>query len=124
MKFLLWGVTLFVAVLWTLLVALFASMTNWLAGAGTPVVGAAQQLAEWPVPAWVALWLDPAWLDGMRDMLTWSIDFVVNYAPSLFSALGWIAPLLWMLWGLGMFVLLAIAAVGQVLLGRVPPSQR
>ena len=124
MKFLLWGATLFVAVLWTLLVALTTSVANWLAGAGVPVVGAVQQVAEWPMPAWVALWLDPARVDGVRAMLTWTIDFVVNYAPWLFSALGWIAPLLWMLWGLGMFVLLLIAAVGQVLLGRVPPNQR
>ena len=124
MKLLLWGVTLFVAVLWTLLVALTASIVNWLAGSGAPVIGAAQQVAEWPLPPWASLWIDPAMVDGLRSMLTWSIDFVVNYAPWLFSALGWIAPVLWALWGLGMVVLLLLATVGQVLLGRLKPPTR
>lgn len=124
MKFLLWGVTLLVAVLWTLLVALTASFANWLADAGAPVLGVAQQVAEWPLPAWAALWVDPAWLDGLREMLMWSMDFVVNFAPWLFTAVGWIAPVLWVLWGLGMLALLMVAAVGQLLLTRLKPPSR
>lgn len=124
MKILLWGVALFLAVVWTLCIALVASAANWLAGSSDQVVGAVQLLAEWPLPAWAALWMDPAWLDGLRDMLTWSIDFIVNHAPWLFSILAWVAPLLWILWALGMILLLALVAVALVLLGRVPPAAR
>ncbi|OYU46706.1 MAG: hypothetical protein CFE44_00680 [Burkholderiales bacterium PBB4] len=122
MKIMLWGVTLLLAMVWTVGVALLASVANWLAGAGDQVVGAVQMVAEWPVPAWANVWMDPAWLDAVRAMLTVSIDAVATYAPWLFSALGWVAPLLWVLWGLGMFLLLVVAAVGQVLLGRVRPT--
>ena len=108
------------AAVWTAGMALCASIANWLAGAGDRVVSTVQLAAEWPVPAWAHLWLDPAWLDALRSMLTWAIDATAAYAPWLFSALGWVAPVLWAVWGLGLFLLLAAAAVGQVLLGRVP----
>ena len=122
MKFLLWGATLFVAMVWTVGIALVASVANWLAGAGDQVVGAVQTVAEWPAPAWAAVWMEPAWLDAVRSALTWTIDAASTYTPWLFSALGWVAPLLWVVWGLVMFLLLVAAAVGQVLLGRAPRS--
>ena len=123
MKILLWATTLLLAMVWTVGIALVASVFNWLAGAGDQVVGAVQMVAEWPVPAWAAVWMDPAWLDGVRAALTWSIDSLVTYAPWAFAVLGWMAPVLWVLWGLGMFLLLVLAAVGQMLLNRVPPSR-
>ncbi|OYT92518.1 MAG: hypothetical protein CFE43_07680 [Burkholderiales bacterium PBB3] len=122
MKILLWVTVLLLAAVWTGGIALLASLANWLAGAGGQVVGAVQTVAEWPVPGWAAVWMDPAWLDGVRAVLTWTIDASATYAPWLFAALGWIAPLLWVLWGLGMAVLLGIAGVGHVLIGRVPPA--
>jgi hypothetical protein len=124
MKILLWVTGLFIAAVWTGGFALLTSMAAWLAGAGNQVVGAVQLVAEWPVPAWVALWLDPASLDNLRSTLTWSIDALTTYAPWLFSALGWVAPLLWVLWGLGMFLLMVLVLVGHVLLGRVPTEPR
>ena len=123
MKTLLWAISLLLAMVWTVGIALVASVFNWLAGAGDQVVGAVQMVAEWPVPAWAAVWMDPAWLDGVRAALTWSIDSLVTYAPWVFAVLGWMAPVLWVLWGLGMFLLLVLAAVGQMLLNRVPPSR-
>ena len=123
MKTLLWAISLLLAMVWTVGIALVASVFNWLAGAGDQVVGAVQMVAEWPVPAWAAVWMDPAWLDGVRAALTWSIDSLVTYAPWAFAVLGWISPVLWVLWGLGMFLLLVLVAVGQMLLNRVPPSR-
>ena len=120
MKILLWVTVVVLGMVWTGGIALLASVANWLAGAGDQVVGAVQTVAEWPVPAWASVWLDPAWLDGVRAALTWTIDASATYAPWLFEALGWIAPLLWVLWGLGMLVLLGVAGVGHVLIGRVP----
>ena len=122
MKILLWGATLLLAVIWTVGIALLASVANWLAGAGDEVVGAVKMVAEWPVPPWASVWLDPALLDSVRAALTWSIDALATYAPWLFDMVGWLAPVLWVLWGLGMFLLLVAAVVGQVLLGRTQRS--
>ena len=124
MKILLWVAGLFMAAVWTAGFALLTSMAGWLAGAGNQVVGAVQSVAEWPVPAWAALWLAPTSLDSLRAVLTWSIDAITTYAPWLFSVLGWVAPLLWGVWGLGMFLLMVLVLVGHVLLGRVPIEQR
>jgi hypothetical protein len=124
MKILLWVAGLLMAAVWTAGFALLTSMVDWLAGAGNQVVSAVQTVAEWPVPAWAALWLQPEALDSLRAALTWSIDALTTYAPWLFSALGWVAPMLWVLWGLGMFLLAVLVFVGHVLLGRVPTEQR
>lgn len=120
MKILLWLTAVLLTALWTGFIALLASLANWLAGAGNQVVGAVQGVAEWPVPAWVAVGMSPAWLDALRAGLTGSIDFLVATAPWLFSVLGWIAPLLWTLWLLGMLILALVVVVALVLLGRVP----
>ncbi len=123
MKILLWALALFLAVIWTLGIALGASVANWLAGSGDQLVGAVQMAAEWPVPAWASLWLDQAWMDSLRAIMTHSIDFVTAHMPWLFAILGWIAPILWVVWGLGMFLLLVLVAVALTLLGRMPPSK-
>lgn len=120
MAILLWALALVLALVWTGGMALMASLANWLAGAGDQVVGAVQTVAEWPLPAWAQLWMDPAWVDAVRAALTWSIDATAAYAPWLFSAVGWLAPLLWAVWGLGMFLLLVATVVGHVLLRRAP----
>ena len=120
MKILLWVTASLLAALWTGGIALFASAANWLASAGDQWVGAVQMVAEWPVPAWAAYWVDAAWLDTMRAALTWGIDFLVATAPWVFSMLSWIAPLLWTLWVLGILMLALVVVVASVLLGRVP----
>ena len=122
MKILLWAVTLLLAAVWTASFALLASAANWLAGAGDQMVGAVQMVAEWPAPAWAEVWVAPAWLDAVRAALTWAIDATATYAPWLFSVLGWVAPVLWAVCGLGLLLLLTIAVVGHVLIGRAPPN--
>lgn len=122
MKKLLWVTAFLLAALWTGSLALLVSVAGWLAGAGDQWAGAVQRVAEWPVPAWVELWMAPAWMDAVRDALTWTIDFLVATAPWVFSLLGWVAPLLWTLWALGMLVLALVVGVALVLLGRVPAS--
>ena len=120
MKTVLWVTAFLLAALWTMGIALVASAAQWLAGAGDHWVGAVQLVAQWPVPAWAAFWVDAVWLDALRAALTGSLEFLVATAPWLFSVLGWIAPLLWTLWVLGMLVLALVVAVALVLLGRVP----
>ena len=121
MKILLWVSALLLAALWTGSIALCASAAHWLANTGGQVVGAVQQVAEWPVPDWAVFWIDPAGLDALRAALTWSIDFLVASAPWVFSIVAWVAPLLWALWALGMLLLALLVGLAWVLLCRVPP---
>ena len=123
MKILLWLTVGVVGAFWTAGFALLASLAQWLAGAGQQVAGAVQQVAEWPVPGWMAIWANPAWMEAMRAALTSTLDSSATYVPWLFSALGWVAPLLWILWGLGMLLLLLLAVAGHGLIRRAAPSE-
>lgn len=122
MKLLIWaGVTL-VALLWTLTIAVMASLAQWLTGSADQAVGGLQSLSQWPMPAWVALWVDPALLEPIKGLMTWSLDLLVTATPWLTPLLAWVAPLLWVLWAIVMLLLLVGAVGGQWLLGKLRPA--
>lgn len=123
MKFLIWASTGLVALLWTLMIAVMASLANWLAGSTTEAVGGLQTISQWPMPAWLSLWVDPVWLEPLKAMMAWVLDLLTVASPWLAPVLGWVAPLLWFIWAVVMLLMLAIASGGHVLLGKLrPPS--
>lgn len=121
MKSMLWLAVALLAGLWTGLVALTAQVTDWLLGA--PVAGPLTDLATragaWPVPAWLALWVDTAWLQGLQSAWVALVQWLAQVLPSADGLMGWITPLLWTGWALGMLLLLACALAGHWLLGRL-----
>ena len=72
-------------------------------------------LAQWRFPAWLADWLP---LGEIGQLQTWFaalgpwVASVLAQAPSM---LGWLTPLLWAGWALGMLVLLMLGVAGSVL---------
>lgn len=121
MKTIVWGVFAFLTVCWTALIALSVQLTAWLlnaAGAGQ-ATAAASAASDWPGPAWAALWIDPAWLQALQAMWLDLVQWLGQMAPSSDGLMGWITPLLWTGWGLGMLCLL-VAAIGlHWLVGRL-----
>jgi hypothetical protein len=117
MKTLIWVAFLVLAGLWTGLVALTVQVTDWLLGAVAS--GQATDLAtaagQWPVPAWLALWVDTAWLQGLQAAWVG----VGQVLPSADGLMGWITPLLWTGWALVMVLLLVCAVAGHWLVGRL-----
>ena len=124
MKFLIWTGTGLVALLWTLAIAVMASLANWLAGSTDQAVGGLQAIGQWPMPAWLSLWVDPAWLEPIKGMMAWALDLLTVASPWLTPVLGWLAPLLWFVWAVVMLLLLAIASGGHLLTGKLRPSSR
>lgn len=122
MKLLMWAGTGVVALLWTLMIAVMASLAAWLVGSADQAVGGLQAISQWPVPTWLALWLDPALLEPIKDMVASGMDLLVTATPWLTPMLAWIAPLLWVIWALVMVLLLAIAAGGHLLMGKLRPA--
>lgn len=115
MKAIIWSVFLLLAVLWTAGAALFVQLTEWsvgliAAGSATDLV---DRIAQIPVPPWLAPWID---LGGWQELVTWftallqSIDALL---PSAGQSLGWLVPLIWIVWGLGMVALLVAALIGS-----------
>ena len=124
MKFLIWTGTGLVALLWTLAIAVMASLANWLAGSTDQAVGGLQTIGQWPIPAWLSLWVDPAWLEPIKGMMAWVLDLLTVATPWLAPVLGWLAPLLWFVWAVVMVLLLVIASGGHLLVSKLRPSAR
>lgn len=122
MKLLIWAGAALVALFWTLMIVIMASLASWLAGSADQAVGGLQAISQWPVPTWLALWVDPALLDPIKAMVVWGMDMLVTATPWLTPLLGWVAPLLWVVWAVVMLLLLAIAAGGHLLVGKLRPA--
>lgn len=105
-----WVVVAVLAAFWTGLAALLAQLTDWLSAAmASGAAGSAlDQIGQWPVPAWLAPWVDPAWVETMQaSVLEW-LQWLSAAMPAIGGLMGWISPLVWLLWGLGLVVLLCV----------------
>lgn len=124
MKWLLWSVVALAALFWTGLVAVGAQLSDWLAGvvASGQAVEVARGAAQWPVPAWLGLWVDPAWVallqQAWADAFTWLSDLLPATAGWAGGLLGWVAPLLWVVWALGLGLMLLLAGGLHWLMAR------
>jgi hypothetical protein len=120
MKLALWSVFVLFVLLWTGLIGLAEQLTEWLlASTATGQVGdLASQALQWPVPAWLSPWVDTAWTQAVQDSALGLVQWLGQVMPSASSLMGWVSPLMWTLWALGLVFLLALAVGGHWLLQR------
>ena len=120
MKILIWAAFGVLAVLWTLGALIVVELVQW--GAQVIASGAATELgrsaAQWPVPAWLAPWLDPATLKAAQEGLLTGFAAFRSALPWVGSAVGWLVPLVWILWGIGVALLLAMTGGAHWLASR------
>ena len=125
MKIAIWIVCFMLLGIWTGGTLLLTELTGWgarqLASGDAAATGAA--VAQWPVPAWISLWVDTAWIQAAQGGLTWALTAFDGALPFVGSAVGWIVPLMWVLWGLGALLLLVLAGGAHFLIGRRRPAQ-
>ena len=125
MKIAVWVVCLVLLGLWTGGTLLLVGLTEWgvrqLASGEAAALGGA--VAQWPVPAWASIWVDTAWIQAAQGGLTWALQALDGTLPLLGSVVGWIVPLIWVLWGLGVVLALLLAGGAQLLLGRLRPAR-
>jgi len=119
-KMLWWAGLVFVAVSWTGVAWVTASLAQW--GAQTLASGAAVEAgraaAQWPVPPWVSLWADPAWVAAAQDAVRWGLDALAHLLPAVAAAGPWLVAAVWGLWGAGMIGWLLIGVLGHLALRR------
>lgn len=120
MKRLIWMVSGLIALFWTGGALLATGIIQW---AG-PALGSGEAeslgnvIAQWPVPQWVSLWMDPAAIESMQASVLWGVEAFREALPVLGSAVGWLVPLLWVLWLLGLVAMFVLAFGLHMLLGR------
>lgn len=126
LKFVVWGVFALLALLWTAGSYIAVALARWgaqlLASGGLDTPGRAA--AQWPLPEGLPLWFDPALLQFMQQMALVSLEALRDALPMLGAAMGWLVPLLWVLWACGLLVLLLIAGGAHWLVARQAPAAR
>lgn len=121
MKLALWLVVGLAAIVWTGGAFLAAELTEWAVqalGSGQ-AEGLAKGVAQWPVPQWVSLWINPALIQEMQSAVLWIVEVLSDSMPLVESALGWLVTIVWLLWGLGLVAMLLVAFSAHVFLRRV-----
>ena len=110
MKIFIWMAFGVLAALWSLGALIVVELVQW--SAQVIASGAAVELgrsaAQWPAPAWLALWLDPAAIKAAQEGLLTGFEAFRSALPWVGSTLGWLVPLVWISWGIGMALLLAM----------------
>lgn len=122
MKWIIWTVGALLAALWTGTLAVVALLVGWtskvLQGSGGSIPSTLPTLE---LPAWLALWIDlPAWQAAQEQALQ-MLASIQQWLPALGTATGWLEPVVWTIWGLGMVLLLVAAGASHWLWGRLSP---
>jgi hypothetical protein len=120
MKAIIWSAFLLLAVLWTAGAALFAQLTEWSLGllASGSATDLVDRVAQIPIPPWLAPWID---LSGWQELVAWFtavLQSISAMLPAAGQSLGWLVPLVWIIWGIGMLALLVTTLIGARLVGR------
>lgn len=119
----------FLAGLWTAFVAASVALIGWAVSAlGSGRAGElATGAADWPVPTWMDLWIDPAVLKAMQTAGLAMAQWLAEGRSNLSGVMDWFTPLMWMGWGVVLVLLLVVAVALHWLVGRLQnptPEQR
>ena len=126
MKLILWIAFAVIAALWSSIVFIFAELTKWLVASmsGLKPGELITNAGDWPVPAWLSIWIDPALVKSFQaswmDVFSWLNQAV----PSLEGVVSWLTPLIWVIWGVVMLIGLLAAFAGHLLIGKLSRSTR
>lgn len=118
MKILIWIVTGFLVLLWTGTVALLTAAVNWLSTSGDPAARGVQAMGQWPAPEWLAVWIPPAVMEQLKVSVTGLLDMLVSATSWIGPMLGWVSPVLWVVWGLVLVLMLALAGGVHLLVAK------
>lgn len=116
-----WIVFAVLALLWTAAAWAGAALAGW--GAEALAAGGAAQVARdvaaLPVPGWVQLWFDPAWIEALQSFMRWALDAGGSLLPAAGTLAGWLVPLVWFVWGIGFALLAGGALAAHVVVRRI-----
>lgn len=120
MTWIVWTVGGVLALLWTGAAALLGQLLAWGSGLMQRAGGAQVELPQaiTDTPAWLAPWIDPATLEAWRAAAVQAWHAVQALLPIAGTATGWLGPVVWVVWGLGMLLILAGAGGAHWLIGR------
>ena len=118
MMLLIWSGFVLGALVWTVSAVAVSALLYW--GAGLLASGEAAQLSlmvtSLPVPIWLTYWVDIEAIHAAFDAIAWTLDSAQQTLPWLGMLLTWMLPLTWLLWAVGVGLMLLLAFGAQLLL--------
>lgn len=119
MKALIWSALVLWATLWTAAAYAVSALLRWglalaAAEAGRPGPG----LEPLSMPAWLLDWVGVGRVHAVLDAVAGTLASLWAALPMAGWLLGWLLPLTWVVWGLGMALLVACAVLADRLLRR------
>lgn len=125
MKWIIWTIGGVLAALWTLTLALTAAAVDWTAGALRQAGAGEMPTPALPpeLPAWLSAWIEPGTWAAVVQATQQTMLALQSALPFVGTVTGWLEPLVWALWGLGMLALLTIAAGSHWWLARRGPAE-
>lgn len=125
MKIAVWVVFSVVTLLWTAGTFIAVKLTQW--GTSLLANGNIEPLsrgaAQWPVPEGLPLWLDPVMIQALQQYALLSLEAFRSAMPYMSTAMGWLVPVIWTVWGFGLLFLLALAGGAHWLTARHTPAR-
>lgn len=120
MKIALWIGFAVLALLWTGGAAAVAQLVQWsaqglAAGGAAPLSGIATGAA---LPAWLSAWVDPATWSAAQQAVAGALTTASESLPAIGTALGWLVPAVWVVWGLGLAALVGFTVLLAWLIAR------
>jgi len=115
-----WVLVGLLTALWSLAAWAFHSLSIWTVAAlgaqaeGLPSLGA--RLSDLQLPAWLAPWIPDGLLRGLAelvDLLAPMLKYLLDLMPTLAD---WLSPLIWLGWGVGVFLLVLLGGGLSLLL--------
>ena len=116
-----WVVWAVLAALWTLGAVVTVEFMQWALGflSSDEARELGRAVGEWPAPRWMEIWIDPVWMARLQSFAQWLIETARESLPVLGVAVGWLVPLVWVGWGLGLVLMLAVALGAHFFIKRV-----
>jgi hypothetical protein len=108
------------ALLWTGGAVAASALIHWSAGllASGEAAQLSQTVSSLSVPRWLTYWVDIEAIHATFDGLVWMLESAQQALPWLGTLLQWLLPLTWLLWAVGIGLMLLLAFAGQLLVRR------
>ena len=75
-------------------------------------------MSSLPVPLWLTYWFDIEAIHAALDGIVWALSSAQQALPWLGTLLQWLLPLAWLLWAVGIGLMLLLAFGAQLLVRR------
>jgi hypothetical protein len=125
MKIAVWIIFSVIALLWTAGTFIAAKLTQW----GTVLLSSGNLeplqsgVAQWPMPEGLPLWLDPAMIGILQQYALLSLEALRDAMPYMSMMMGWLVPLIWAVWGVGLLCLGLLAGGAHWLVAQHAPAR-